>query len=288
MPKDYKDAPAPRARASSPIRCCSGMIIGLLLGIVISLAVALWLNRLSNPFVEKGKQVEPIPKIAPVQPPAPPAAAKAAEEAAKGAPKAVPEKPRAEGRRPAALRVLPDPSRRQGCDGQGRRRPPCPRHRRARRSRRSPARRPPRPSPIPARTYWLQAGAFTDEKDADNLKAKIAFTGLEATVRPVNDPTRARSTACASGPTRASTTRTESRPRCPRTASARRSSAPPKTRRNRRTPRTRKRKIHVVAQTVSLLAAAASPSPPPAPGAAIAPDDARCRRSPPTAAARSR
>ena len=36
------------------------MIIGLLLGIVISLAVALWLNRLSNPFVEKGKPVEPI------------------------------------------------------------------------------------------------------------------------------------------------------------------------------------------------------------------------------------
>ena len=31
------------------------MIIGLLMGIVISLAVALWLNRLSNPFVEKGR-----------------------------------------------------------------------------------------------------------------------------------------------------------------------------------------------------------------------------------------
>ena len=36
--------------------------------------------------------------------------------------------------------------------------------------------------------YWLQAGAFSEEKEADNLKAKIAFTGLEATVRAVNIP----------------------------------------------------------------------------------------------------
>src|SRR5262249_25815131 len=40
------------------------------------------------------------------------------------------------------------------------------------------------PKPHSGETYWLQAGAFTDEKDAENLKAKIAFTGLEATVRP--------------------------------------------------------------------------------------------------------
>ena len=55
MPKDYKDAPSLRAdsRVNHPLLL--GMIIGLLLGIVISLAVALWLNRLSNPFVEKGR-----------------------------------------------------------------------------------------------------------------------------------------------------------------------------------------------------------------------------------------
>src|SRR4029079_5177094 len=84
MPKDYKDAPATRGdtRLSHPLLL--GMIIGLLLGIVISLAVALWLNRLANPFVEKGKQVEPLPKIGPVQPPPPAEAAKAAEQAAKG------------------------------------------------------------------------------------------------------------------------------------------------------------------------------------------------------------
>ena len=36
--------------------------------------------------------------------------------------------------------------------------------------------------------YWLQAGAFSEEKEADNLKAKIALTGLEASVRPVTIP----------------------------------------------------------------------------------------------------
>ena len=95
MPKDYKDAPAPRAESRLNHPLLLGMIIGLLLGIVISLAVALWLNRLSNPFVEKGKQqVEPITKLAPPQSQPPAEAAKAAEAAAKGKVPA-PEKPAA-------------------------------------------------------------------------------------------------------------------------------------------------------------------------------------------------
>lgn len=36
--------------------------------------------------------------------------------------------------------------------------------------------------------YVLQAGAFQNESDAESLKAKIAFAGYEATVRPVNLP----------------------------------------------------------------------------------------------------
>src|SRR5260370_22768068 len=98
MPKDYKDAPATRgdSRLSHPLLL--GMIIGLLLGIVISLAVALWLNRLANPFVEKGKTVEPTPRIAPAQPPPPSEAAKAAAQAAKG--KAIAEQPAKAAERP--------------------------------------------------------------------------------------------------------------------------------------------------------------------------------------------
>jgi cell division protein FtsN len=71
MPKDYKDSPAPRGESRLNHPLLLGIIIGLLLGVVISLAVALWLNRLSNPFVDKGKVAEPLPKIAPAQPPPP-------------------------------------------------------------------------------------------------------------------------------------------------------------------------------------------------------------------------
>lgn len=190
MPKDYKDSPSSRggdSKLSHPLLL--GMIIGLLLGIVISLAVALWLNRLANPFVEKGKAPEITSKVAPAQPPPPASAAKAAEEAARG-PKVPekagpgekaaakgPERPRFEfynilpgdrdTERPTpkiAVAPVPAPP------------PPAPK----------PGSSPATPKPHSGDVFWLQAGAFTDEKEADNLKAKIAFTGLEATVRPVD------------------------------------------------------------------------------------------------------
>ena len=190
MPKDYKDSPSSRggdSKLAHPMLL--GMIIGLLLGIVISLAVALWLNRLANPFVEKGKAPEITSKVAPAQPPPPASAAKAAEDAARG-PKApdkpapadktaakAPERPRFEfynilpGDRDTekaapkvAVAPVPAPP------------PPAPK----------PGSSPATPKPHSGDVFWLQAGAFTDEKEADNLKAKIAFTGLEATVRPVD------------------------------------------------------------------------------------------------------
>jgi hypothetical protein len=110
MPKDYKDAPAPRAESRLNHPLLLGMIIGLLLGIVISLAVALWLNRLSNPFVEKGKQVEPISKIAPPQSQPPAEAAKAAEVAAR----ARPPRPRNPGQ--GCEKPAPGEARRLGSD----------------------------------------------------------------------------------------------------------------------------------------------------------------------------
>jgi cell division protein FtsN len=186
MPKDYKDSPVARgdSRLSHPLLL--GMIIGLLLGIVISLAVALWLNRLSNPFVEKGKTVESPPKIAPAQPAAPTEAAKAAEQAAKGKP-AAPEKPAKSTERPRFefYQILPGDKEGTDKEAKAAKAPPV-----------APVpAAPPKPGSSPAmpkphggEIYWLQAGAFSDEKEADNLKAKIAFTGLEATVRAVAIP----------------------------------------------------------------------------------------------------
>jgi cell division protein FtsN len=184
MPRDYKDAPAARAESKLNHPLLLGMIIGLLLGIVISLAVALWLNRLSNPFVEKGKSVEPIPKMSPAQPPPPPDAAKAAEAAAKGgkgtAEKA-PDKAAKSGERPRFEFYQILPGEKDATEKAAPKVPPPP----PKAEPAKPGSSPGVPKPHTGETYWLQAGAFAEEKDADNLKAKIALTGLEASVRAV-------------------------------------------------------------------------------------------------------
>ncbi len=40
----------------------------------------------------------------------------------------------------------------------------------------------------PAERYWLQAGSFGNEADAENLKARLAFAGWEAAVQSANLP----------------------------------------------------------------------------------------------------
>lgn len=191
MPKDYKDAPPPRAESRLNHPLLLGMIIGLLLGIVISLAVALWLNRLSNPFVDKGKAVDPTPKISSAQPPAPAGAARAAEEAAKVAKAAEDSKaakPAAKGaERPRFefYQILPGDKEVTEKEARAALKAPAPA---AAPPGPRPGSSPSSPKPHSGEVYWLQAGAFSEEKEADNLKAKIAFTGLEASVRPVNIP----------------------------------------------------------------------------------------------------
>ena len=182
MAKDYKDAPSPRADSRLNHPLLLGMIIGMLLGVVISLAVALWLNRLSNPFVEKGKGVDPVSKMAPAQPAPPVEAAKNAEQAAKGkAPEkpAKPERPRFE-----FYQILPGDK--EVTEKEAKAAPAAPKATPQGAPR--PGSSPSSPKPHSGENYWLQAGAFSDEKEADNLKARIALTGVEATVRPVNIP----------------------------------------------------------------------------------------------------
>lgn len=180
MPKDFKNNPPARdnGRAAHPMLL--GIIIGLLMGIVIALAVALWLNRLSNPFVEKAKPIEPLAKIGPAQPPKP-------EEKA-GAEKAPAAKPAAEKKptdRPRFEFYTMLPGEKEVTDKEAKAAAAKPREP-AKGT--GPGSSPSQPKPHSGETYWLQAGAFADEKDADNLKAKIAFTGLEATVRSAEIP----------------------------------------------------------------------------------------------------
>jgi len=185
MPRDYKDAPAARddSRLTHPVLL--GVIIGLLLGIVISLAVALWLNRLSNPFVEKGKGIEPL-KMGSPQPPPPADAAKAAEKAARGP---VPEKSPKGSDRPRFEFYNILPGEKEAPDRQAKAAPKAPEATaKAPEPAPRPGSSPASPKPHSGDVYWLQAGAFSDEKEADNLRAKIALTGLEAAVRSASVP----------------------------------------------------------------------------------------------------
>lgn len=191
MPKDYKDSPAPRSEGRLAHPMLLGMIIGLLLGIVISLAVALWLNRLSNPFVEKARPVEPVSRFGPAQPPPPAEAARNAEKVAKGkepapSPPKEPEKAAKAPERPRFefYRILPGDKEVTEKEVAAAPRPAPPPQASAARPGSSPA----SPKPYSGDVYWLQAGAFSEEREADNLKARIALTGLEATVRAVNAP----------------------------------------------------------------------------------------------------
>jgi len=184
MPQDFKNSPTPREPGRTAHPMLLGIIIGLLMGIVIALAVALWLNRLSNPFVDKAKPIEPLAKIGPTQPPKP-------EE--KGAPdkgaaprpaadKPASEKPRTDRPRFEFYTMLP--GEKEVTDKEAKSAAAKPKEP----ARTGPGSSPAQPKPHTGETYWLQAGAFAEEKDAENLKAKIAFTGLEATVRPAEIP----------------------------------------------------------------------------------------------------
>jgi cell division protein FtsN len=179
MPKDFRNSPAPRAEGRMAHPMLLGIIIGLLLGIVLALGVALWLNRLSNPFVDKAKPIEPLAKIGPTQPPKP-------EEKGEGKPagdKAAPDKPRTDRPRFEFYTMLP--GEKEVTDKEAKaaaaraKEPPA---------KTGPGSSPSQPKPHTGETYWLQAGAFADEKEADNLKAKIAMTGVEASVRPADIP----------------------------------------------------------------------------------------------------
>jgi cell division protein FtsN len=192
MPKDFKNNPPPRdsGRAGHPLLL--GMIIGLLMGIVIALAVALWLNRLSNPFVEKSKPVEPLARIGPPQPPKPEEKGATPD---KGTPAKPADKPTAEKKpsdRPRFEFYTMLPGEKEVTDKEAKAAAAKPKEA-AKEPAKEPAKggpgsSPAQPKPHTGESYWLQAGAFSEEKEADNLKAKIALTGLEASVKAVDVP----------------------------------------------------------------------------------------------------
>jgi cell division protein FtsN len=189
---NYRSSPAKKTSTMSPM--ITGIVIGLILGVFLALGFAIWLNRHATPFVEKSKSVELLP-TRPARPdspkgdvtqPTPTTAAGVANEAAKpggdkprfefyqtlpgdkdgtkGGKAAKAVEPKTAAKADSTIKAAPAPVAAAGEANKD------------------------AAKPAAKESYSLQAGAFQSESDAENLKAKIAFAGMEATVRSVNLP----------------------------------------------------------------------------------------------------
>lgn len=153
MSKDYK-GPSKRGDAgkSGAGSLLIGILIGLLMGLGIALAVAWYINKMPTPFVNRAN------------PPAKGETQKSTETAKidEKAAKAPDGKPRFD-----FYKILPgseEPvTEQQFKDAQQ------------------------KPAPV-KETFYLQAGAFQNAPDADNLKARLALVGIAASVQTTTLP----------------------------------------------------------------------------------------------------
>jgi cell division protein FtsN len=153
------------------------LLIGLCLGVAIAVAAALYLNRAPNPFA--GKVPTPQPPAQAAKPPAPAVAApltgNAVAPVAPGAANsAAPATPPAAGQdgkeRFDFYKLLP---------GQGEPKADAAA---------KPSDATPPTTVAPPKGVYLQAGAFQNETDADNLKAKLALMGVESSIMTTELP----------------------------------------------------------------------------------------------------
>ncbi|PHV12757.1 SPOR domain-containing protein [Chitinimonas sp. BJB300] len=170
MSKDYKQS----SRKSSSTRRSSGgsssvfagLLIGLCLGIAIAVAAALYLNKTPNPFASPASKNTP-PKVE-AQPPEPEIMQPPGQAKSTTTTPAVPPTPaKSQGDRFDFYTMLPE------LGGDPKPKPPVAK---------APDATPPATVAPPKGTY-LQAGAFQNETDADNLKAKLALVGVEANIQ---------------------------------------------------------------------------------------------------------
>jgi cell division protein FtsN len=150
MSFDYKQIQP--QRADSPGSFLIGLFFGFLLGLGVAAGIAIYFFKTPIPFADR-----PKPQDKPL------AADEKAAEASKSA--------KADQKPPIQFdfyRILP------GKEEQV-----------TERQMREATKQPAKPG-APKESYFLQAGSFQNPSDADNLKAKLALMGMEATVEPAN------------------------------------------------------------------------------------------------------
>lgn len=132
-----------------------GMFIGLVIGVLIAFGIVLYLNKAALPFREKSGRPEETGTVPGKGTEALPLPGKPGDKPT--------EKPRFE-----FYKILPgvqEPA-------------PAP----------QPAPQPDAQAVMPVDQFYLQVGAFQKAADADNLKAKLALMGVEASVQDVAVP----------------------------------------------------------------------------------------------------
>jgi len=161
--KDYK--PKPRSRgANRPPRggTVLGIFIGLVLGLVIAAVIAVYMTKAPVPFINKAGTPS-AKSSSPTQDRSLAETAKPAEPPKVAVPTAEP--PKADKQRFDFYRILP-----------GQEEPVSEKELRAAAAKKS--------ANAPRESYVIQAGAFQNPADADNLKARLALIGLQASVEP--------------------------------------------------------------------------------------------------------
>lgn len=152
MSRDYK-RPEPTARGGSS-QLLVGILIGLVLGLGIALGVAWYINKMPNPFLTR----TPPAKLEPAKE-ASPAPARTEDKTAR-APDA---KPRFDFYKilPGTEETVTDPQA-KGAQQQS--------------------------TTATRERFFLQAGAFQNAPDADQLRARLALLGIEARVQTATVP----------------------------------------------------------------------------------------------------
>jgi cell division protein FtsN len=153
MAKDYR----PRQGGKTGNGLLLGMFIGFVLGLVVAGAIAMFITKSPVPFLERGK---PSDKPAP------------SGQNLKDAPKAAlpgDGKPRFD-----FYRILP-----------GQEEPVSPEQLKQAAAREKAGKA---EAEEKGASYFLQAGSFQSPADADNMKAKLAFMGIESSVEPTTIP----------------------------------------------------------------------------------------------------
>ena len=161
MSKDYK--PAPQRSSNKGSSFFSGLLVGLLLGVGASLAVTMYLKGADSPFADKKIGA---PKLSALEQDVLteklPKATKAKEDA-------LPQVENSDGSKPDNkfdfYTILPETESTVT-------------EQEIKNTEKS----------VKKDSYFLQVGAFPDEADADNMKAKLALQGFEAVVQTATIP----------------------------------------------------------------------------------------------------